>query len=79
MAEIAERWGIPFFHESSIWPSVAGLASNSSAVVCGAGPVVRNLYTSQEAVQRVSLVQRALLLAQFLAKDIDKRSSRGRK
>ncbi|MEA1990629.1 MAG: ATP-grasp domain-containing protein [Thermodesulfobacteriota bacterium] len=78
LAEITERWGVPFFHESSIWPSVAGLVPSSSAVVCGAGPVVRDLYTSQEAVQRVSLVQRALLLAQFLAKDIDKRSSRGR-
>jgi D-alanine-D-alanine ligase len=77
LAEIAERWGIPFFHESSSWPSVAGLVPNSSAVACGVGPVVRDLYTSQEAVQRVSLVQRALLLAQFLAKDIDNRSGHG--
>jgi hypothetical protein len=35
-------------------------------VVCGAGPVVKDLYTARAAVQRISLVQRTLLLAEFL-------------
>jgi hypothetical protein len=30
------------------------------------GPVARDLYTPQEAVQRISMVQHTLLLAEFL-------------
>jgi len=63
---LAEDWGIPLRPESSVWPSVAGLAPNSSAVLCGVGPVARDLYTPHEAVERISLIQRTLLLAQFL-------------
>ena len=33
-------------------------------------PAARNLYTPQEAINRTSLVQRMLVIAQFLAKDI---------
>jgi D-alanine-D-alanine ligase len=35
-------------------------------VVCGLGPVAADLYTSDEAVSRISLVQRTLLLMQCL-------------
>jgi len=34
--------------------------------------VARDLYTPQESVQRISLIQRTLLLAQFLAQNGDK-------
>jgi D-alanine-D-alanine ligase len=63
----AQRWDIPFKRESSVWPSVAGLVGGKAACVCGLGPVARDLGTSQEAVQRISLVQRTLLLADYLA------------
>ncbi len=63
---LAQRWEIPLETESSIWPSVAGLALDPAGVVCGLAPVARDLYTPHEAVQRISLVQRALLLAQFI-------------
>ena len=66
LAEIAARWEIPFDQESSLWPSVAGLVPAASSVLCGVGPVARDLYTPQEAVKRISLVQRTLLLAEFL-------------
>ena len=67
LGEVAVKWEIPYKAESSVWPSVAGLVAGDTGVVCGLGPVARDLYTPQEAVQRISLIQRTLLLAQFLA------------
>lgn len=69
LGEVAEGWEIPFKRESSVWPSVAGLVPAKTACLCGIGPVARDVGTPHEAVQRISLVQRTLLLAEFLAKD----------
>lgn len=63
---LAAEWEIPLGTESSLWPSVAGLVADPVPVVCGLGPVAQDLYTSREAVSRISLVQRTLLLAQLL-------------
>jgi D-alanine-D-alanine ligase len=68
LAEMATQWDIPFGRESSLWPSVCGLVPSSVAAVCGLGPVAKDLYTPREAVERISLLQRTLLLAEFLAK-----------
>lgn len=65
---IANEWDIPLETESSLWPSAAGLVPERTPVICGVGPVAQKLYTSREAVSRISLVQRTLLLAQFLLK-----------
>lgn len=65
---IADEWDIPLSAESSLWPSPAGLVPDPVPVVCGLGPVSKDLYTSREAVSRISLVQRTLLMAQFLLK-----------
>jgi D-alanine-D-alanine ligase len=46
---------------------VAGLVPSSRAVICGLGPVARDVDTPQEAVLRLSLMQRTLLLAQYLS------------
>jgi D-alanine-D-alanine ligase len=54
LGEVAHRWEIPL---------------DPAGVVCGLGPVARDFGTPLEAVQRISLVQRALLLAQFLASE----------
>jgi len=62
----AADWGIELRSDSSVWPSVGGLVTGHAGVVCGMGPVARDLYTPHEAVQRMSLIQRTLLLAQFL-------------
>jgi D-alanine-D-alanine ligase len=62
----AAEWGIELGTDSSVWPSVGGLVAGQAGVVCGMGPVARNLYTPREAVHRMSLIQRSLLLAQFL-------------
>ncbi len=63
---LAAEWEIPLGSESSLWPSAAGLVAEPVPVICGLGPVARDLYTSREAVSRISLVQRSLLLTQFL-------------
>ena len=66
LAAVAQKWEIPLATESSVWPSVAGLARSGTPVICGVGPQARDLHTPGEAVQRISLVQRTLLLSQFL-------------
>ncbi|MDH3347985.1 MAG: ATP-grasp domain-containing protein [Desulfobulbaceae bacterium] len=66
LKEVATTWDIPFGVESSMWPSVAGLASQGKSVICGMGPVVRDLYTAREAVERISIIQRTLLLSEYL-------------
>ena len=63
---VAADWEIPLKRESSVWPSVAGLVPPKTPVIYGIGPVARDLGTPQEAVQRISLIQRTLLLAEFL-------------
>ncbi|MEW5993281.1 MAG: ATP-grasp domain-containing protein [Candidatus Zixiibacteriota bacterium] len=70
LKEVAEEWEIPFAQESSLFPSAAGLVPASTAVVCGVGPIADGLGTPHEAVQRISLMQRTLLLAQFLARQV---------
>jgi len=67
LAAVATRWDIALGRQSSSWPSVAGLVPADKACVCAIGPVARDLQTPQEAVSRISLVQRTLLLAEFLA------------
>jgi D-alanine-D-alanine ligase len=64
---VAEKWEIPFGKDSSIWPSVGGLVPPKIPVICGIGPAAKELYTPQEAINRTSLIQRTLLIAQFLA------------
>ncbi len=65
---IAGQWEIPLDKESSVWPSVAGLLPAGKACLCGFGPVAHHLRSPQEALQRISLIQRTLLLSQFLVK-----------
>ena len=66
LAETAREWDVSISQESSLWPSAAGLVPAKIPVVCGLGPVATDLYTPQERVSRVSLIQRTLLMAQFL-------------
>jgi D-alanine-D-alanine ligase len=66
LSQVAENWQIPLHAESSVWPSVAGLLPEDKPVLCGLGPVARDLRTPQESLLRISLVQRTLLLSQFL-------------
>ena len=69
LVAVSEEWEVPLPLDSSLWPSVGGLAPARVPTICGLGPAARDLYTPQEAINRTSLIQRALLLAQFLAQD----------
>jgi D-alanine-D-alanine ligase len=71
ISEVANEWDIPLPHESSLWPSVGGLVSSKKPVICGMGPATKDLYTPQEAVNRTSLIQRTILMAQFLLKEYE--------
>lgn len=72
LSQIAANWDIPFAKESSVWPSVAGLVPDNVQVLCGLGPTTQNLYTTQERVARISMMQRALLLAEYLVQQLSK-------
>jgi D-alanine-D-alanine ligase len=65
---IASEWEIPVEFEASLYPSAAGLVPLNIPALCGVGPIARNLDTPQEAVLRIGLMQRTLLLAQFSAR-----------
>jgi D-alanine-D-alanine ligase len=71
LTTIADEWEIPLGIDSSVWPSVGGLVPAKIRVVCGVGPEAKNLYTPQEAVNRASLIQRTLVISQFLAKQLE--------
>jgi D-alanine-D-alanine ligase len=75
LMEVAKQWEIPLNSESSTFPSVAGMIPVKTPCLCGIGPVARDLSTPSEAVQRISLVQRTLLLAEFLAKQLGEKPS----
>ncbi len=66
---ISEKWNIPFDVESTLLPSAAGVISKECAVVCGMSPSSKNLYTPEESISRTELVQKTLLISQFLLKD----------
>ena len=68
LARLASDLDIALDVGSSAGPSVAGLLPADKACVCAVGPVARYLRTPQEAVKRITLVQRSLLLAEFLAR-----------
>ncbi len=72
---LAEKWEMSFGQDSSVLPSAGGLVPSKTPVVCGLGPVARDLFTPQEAVNRISLIQRTLLLAMYLGQE----ASRGKK
>ena len=67
LTRIASELSIPLRTKTSAWPSVAGLIPRDTPCVCGVGPTTIDAGTPQEAIERISLVQRTLLLATFLA------------
>jgi len=70
LSRVAEKWDIALAQESSLWPTIAGVVPASVPVICGIGPVAQHLYTPQESVQRISLLQRTLLLTEFLLEGV---------
>jgi D-alanine-D-alanine ligase len=67
LKKVADTFEIPFDKGSTLFPSAGGLVPASIPVACGIGPVAHNLYTPQESIERISIMQRTLLIAEFLA------------
>ncbi len=74
----AER-GFTLKRDTSTWSSVAGLVPSKVACVCGVGPVTRDRGTPQEHVLRISLIQRTLLLAEYLAALLQEETTKPRR
>jgi D-alanine-D-alanine ligase len=72
LATVAEEHGVKLKKDSSAWASVAGLVPARTAAGCGLGPTTRDRGTPQEAVSRIALVQHTLILADFLARELEK-------
>ncbi|MDQ0254174.1 D-alanine-D-alanine ligase [Evansella vedderi] len=66
LKEISNDWNIPFGVESSLLSTAAGEVSKRKPVLCGLAPSSKGLYTPNEAIHRQELIQRTLLIAQFL-------------
>jgi D-alanine-D-alanine ligase len=64
--EVANKLEIPISHATSAIPSVAGFVPRGVGVICGLGPTVDSPHTPHEAIHRVSLFQRTILLSEIL-------------
>lgn len=69
LKRISEDWKLPFGVESSLLPSAAGEIPPETPVICGFGPASRDMFTPHECIHRGELLQRILLLTQFLLED----------
>ena len=70
LVKVADEFEIPLDTGSVLFPSAGGLVPAKIPVVCGIGPVAYDLYTPQESIDRISIMQRTLLIAEFLAKEL---------
>ena len=73
LSALAAEHEIPLARDSSTWPSVAGLVPATVPCLCGLGPVALERGTPDEHVPRISLIRRALLLADYLASKLSQR------
>ena len=71
LMKVAEELDMPMDKGSALWPSVGGIVPAKIPTICGIGPVAQDLNTPQESISRISLIQRTLLIAQFLAKELE--------
>ncbi len=69
MEELAKEWNLPFDTDSSLIPTAAGDIPGQIPVVCGLSPSSKGLYTPLECINRRELVEKTLLLCQYLIAD----------
>ena len=72
MLAVAREWEIPLRTQSSVHPSVAGLVPAKVPTVCGLSPNANELRTEREFINRSDLLQRTLLLSQYLLSKSEK-------
>ena len=70
--EVADHHGMSFQRTTSSVASLAGLVGASTPCLCGVGPTTQGRGTPGENIERISLIERTLVLAEFLAQDLAK-------
>ena len=63
--------GVEFQRETSSVASLAGLVDGDVPRVCGVGPAAHQRGTPSESVERISLIERTVVLAEFLARQLE--------
>ena len=66
-----ESHGVQFTRETSSIASPAGLVGDGTPCICGVGPVAYDRGTPGENIERISLIERTVVLAEFLAQELD--------
>ena len=72
MNSAAAPHDIRFQRETSSLASLGGLVGPETPVICGVGPVAHNRGTANENIERISLIERTLVMAEFLARDLSR-------
>ncbi len=68
--QVAEHHGISLQRTTSSIASLAGLVDASTPCLCGVGPEALSRGMPGESIERISLIERTLVLAEFLAQDL---------
>ena len=66
-----ESHGVQFERQTSSIASPAGLVGGGVPCVCGVGPVAFDRGTPGENIERIDLIERTVVLAEFLAQQLD--------
>ena len=68
--DVADYHGLSFERTTSSIASLGGLAGESVPTLCGVGPAAQSRGTPNESVERISLIERTLVLAEYLAQGL---------
>ena len=71
LSRAGESHGVQFERQTSSVASPAGLVDADTPCVCGVGPVAYDRGTPGENIERISLIERTVVLAEFLAQQLD--------
>ena len=63
--------GVEFRRETSSVASLAGLVAGTTPCVCGVGPAAHDRGTPGESIERIGLIERTVVLAEFLARALE--------
>ncbi|WP_420638903.1 ATP-grasp domain-containing protein [Candidatus Poriferisocius sp.] len=68
--DVADQHGISFQRTTSSVASLGGLVAATTPSLCGIGPAAHGRSTPDEHIERISLIERTLVLTEFLAQEL---------
>ena len=68
--EVADHHSLRFERTTSSVASLGGLVGTSTPSLCGVGPAADSRGMPNESIERISLIERTLVLTEFLAQDL---------